>query len=214
LTCNVLERKGLERASDAVLERSGRINILVNGAGGNHPSATTDPEEDVAFFDLPEEGFRKTFDLNFTGTVLCCQVFGKAMLEFGPGSIINIASMSGFTPLTRVPAYSAAKAAILNFTRWLAVDMAKHYSPRLRVNAVAPGFFHTKQNHFLLYDERGENRALTERGRTIMTHTPMTRFGRENDLIGATVWLASEGSAFVTGTVVIVDGGFCAFSGV
>ena len=146
------------------------------------------------------------------GTIVPCQVFAHIMAEQGEGDIINIASMAGLRPLTRTIAYSAAKAGVSNFTQWLAVHMAQEYSPKIRVNAIAPGFFHTRQNHFLLYDEKtGE---LTPRGRSIIDHTPMQRFGKPEDLLGALFWLLSPGADFVTGTVVVVDGGFSAFSGV
>jgi len=214
LAADVLDEKGLGKARDAVLERTGRVDILVNGAGGNHPSATTDPEKGVTFFDIPGEGLEKVFALNFTGTINCCRVFGKVMAERKSGAVINIASMNAFIPLTRVPAYSAAKAAVVNFTRWLAVDMARNHSPALRVNALAPGFFETEQNRFLLYDESGSEPALTARGAAIIAGTPMGRFGKGADLAGAALWLASDAAAFVTGTVVAVDGGFSAFSGV
>lgn len=215
LTCDVLDEASLERARKRILEESEGIHILVNGAGGNHASATTRPEEGISFFDLPGEGFDRVFDLNLKGTVRACRVFGKVMAEKGAGAIINIASSSGLRPLTRVPAYSAAKAAVLNFTQWLAVDTAKNFSPRIRVNALVPGFFHTHQNHFLLYREaEGKEDALTERGRAILEHTPAGRFGTGEDLAGAAVWLASDAAEFVTGSVLVVDGGFNAFAGV
>ncbi len=213
LVGDVLDRPGLEAIRSEVLDRTGRIDILVNGAGGNRPEATTDPGGGVTFFDLNEAGFRRTFDLNFMGTVACCQIFGHAMAERGAGCVINIASINAFVPLTRIPAYSAAKAAVVNFTRWLAVDMARNHSSAIRVNAIAPGFFHTPQNHFLLYgDSDGEE--LTERGEAILRSTPQARFGKSGDLIGAALWLASDSASFVTGTVVVVDGGFSAWVGV
>ncbi len=144
--------------------------------------------------------------------MLPCQVFGKLMAEKGQGTILNISSMNAFRPLTRIPAYSAAKAGVSNFTQWLAVHMAQQYSPRIRVNAIAPGFFLTEQNRFLLYDE--QTRELTPRGQSIIAHTPMGRFGKPGDLFGATLWLLSEASAFVTGVIVPIDGGFSAYSGV
>ncbi len=214
LHCDVLDRGSIEKALDEIIRRSGRIDILVNGAGGNDPAATTKPEEGVTFADLPEEAFRRVFDLNLTGTVLCSQVFGRTMAEQGAGCIINIASLSGITPLTRIPAYSAAKAAVVNFTRWLAVDLAQNFSAKIRVNAIAPGFFDTPQNHFLLYEEQGGEEVLTERGRVIIAATPQGAFGKPEDLVGAARWLASESAAFVTGAVIAVDGGFSAFSGV
>jgi len=208
--CDVLDRTSLEAARDAVLARFGRLDILINGAGGNKKQATTSP--DLPFFDLPADAVRWVFELNLLGTLLPSQVFGRLMAEQGEGCILNISSMNAFRPLTRIPAYSAAKAAVSNFTQWLAVHMAQEYSPSIRVNALAPGFFLTAQNRFLLTDEAtGE---LTPRGRTIIEHTPLGRFGDPEDLLGTLLWLLSPASAFVTGIVVPVDGGFSAFSGV
>ncbi len=210
LSCDVRDRPALERACEAVLDRFGRVDILINGAGGNRPQATTTP--DLPFFDLPADALREVFDLNLMGTLLACQVFGQPMAAQGEGCILNISSMGAFRPLTRISAYSAAKAAVNNFTQWLAVYMAQEYSPRIRVNAIAPGFFLTEQNRFLLTDEQtGE---LTPRGHAIIAHTPMGRFGEPADLIGAVVWLLSPAAAFVTGAVIPIDGGFSAFSGV
>ena len=208
--CDVLNRETIEAAARQVLGAYGRIDILINGAGGNKKQATTSP--DLSFFDLPTDAVQWVFNLNFIGTLLPSQVFGKIMAEQGEGCILNISSMNAFRPLTRIPAYSAAKAAVSNFTQWLAVHMSQEYSPNIRVNAIAPGFFLTEQNRFLLTDERtGE---LTPRGRTIIDHTPMGRFGNPEDLIGTVLWLLSPGAAFVHGVVVPVDGGFSAFSGV
>ncbi len=212
--CDILDRAELEGTRTAILEQLGRIDILVNGAGGNAPDATTDPGDRESFFKLPAEGFRRVFDLNFFGTVLCCQVFGRTMADHGKGSVINIASLSGLTPLSRIPAYSAAKAAVLNFTQWLAVDLAQHGAAAVRVNSIVPGFFHTRQNHFLLYKEEDRSQGLTARGEAILVATPQARFGQGSDLAGAAVWLASDSAAFVTGTAVVVDGGFNAYSGV
>jgi len=207
---DVLKRETLIQAAVSIQAAFGGIDALINAAGGNHPSATTSAE--LAFFDLPEEALRFVFDLNLIGTILASQTFGRLMAERGEGAILNISSMSAFRPMTRVPAYSAAKAAVSNFTQWLAVYMAQEYSPRIRVNAIAPGFFLTAQNRFLLIDEvTGE---LTPRGRAIIQHTPMGRLGEPKDLIGTVLWLLSPASAFVTGVVVPVDGGFSAFSGV
>jgi len=192
------------------LGQFGRVDILINGAGGNRKRATTSP--DLAFFDLPADAIQWVFSLNFIGTLLPSQVFGRLMAEQEHGVILNVSSMNAFRPLTRIPAYSAAKAAVSNFTQWLAVHMAQEYSPRIRVNAIAPGFFLTEQNRFLLTDEQtGE---LTLRGKTIIAHTPMGHFGDPEDLIGTVLWLLSPGAKFVTGIVVPVDGGFSAFSGV
>lgn len=209
LKTNVLSRTDLERALEKTLEKFGRVDFLINGAGGNHPKATTSPE--APFFSLPEEAVRFVFDLNFMGTFLASQVFGKIMAERGEGVIVNIASMNAIRPLTRVVAYSAAKAAVANFTQWLAVYMAQEYSPRIRVVCLAPGFFLTEQNRYLLLDERGE---LTPRGKQILAHTPMGRFGDPEDLVGAVRWLLSPQAAFVTGVVIPIDGGFSAYSGV
>ncbi|MGA2260497.1 MAG: SDR family oxidoreductase [Acidobacteriota bacterium] len=207
---DVLKIESVRKAAGEVLARFGRVDCLINAAGGNQPQATTSP--DLKFFDLPTEALRWVFDLNLLGTILPCQVFGKTMAEHGSGVILNVSSMNAFRPLTRIPAYSAAKAGVSNFTQWLAVHMAHEYSPRIRVNAIAPGFFLTDQNRFLLKDrETGE---LTARGKSILAHTPMARFGDPEDLLGAVLWLLSPASAFVTGTIVPVDGGFSAYSGV
>lgn len=207
---DVLDRTLLESALETITEAFGVIHILVNGAGGNHPQATTNQER--SFFGLPREALEFVFDLNLVGTILPSQVFGQAMVAQREGVILNLSSMSAFTPLTLIPAYSAAKAGVSNFTQWLAVHMAQEYSPHIRVNAIAPGFFLTNQNRFLLTDEQtGE---LTDRGRKIIAHTPMARFGQPEDLLGTVLWLLSPASAFVTGIVVPVDGGFSAYSGV
>ncbi|MBN2423675.1 MAG: SDR family oxidoreductase, partial [Calditrichaceae bacterium] len=207
---NVLNREQMIEARQVVLDEFGKIDALINGAGGNNPRATTSP--DLSFFDLPAEAMDFVMKLNLQGTILPSQVFGSIFAEQKEGNIINISSMNAFRPLTRIPAYSAAKAAVSNFTQWLAVHMAQEYSPNIRVNAIAPGFFMTQQNRFLLTDEKtGE---LTPRGKTIIDHTPMKRFGVPGDLSGVLLWLLSTASAFVTGIVVPVDGGFSAFSGV
>jgi NAD(P)-dependent dehydrogenase (short-subunit alcohol dehydrogenase family) len=210
LGCNVLERESLEAAAQQVLERFGRVDILVNGAGGNRPQATTGPGQ--GFFDLPAEALRQVLDLNLMGTILPAQVFGKQMAAQKAGVVLNISSMNALRPLTRIAAYSAAKAGVSNFTQWLAVHMAQEYSPEIRVNAIAPGFFLTEQNRFLLTDQ--SSGVLTERGRAILQHTPQGRFGSADDLVGTALWLVSPAAAFVTGIVVPVDGGFSAFSGV
>jgi len=207
---DVLDPASVTRALDALVERYGNVDVLINGAGGNHPKATTNA--DMKFFDLPADALRWVFDLNLIGTIIPSQVFGRRMAQEGAGNILNISSMNAFRPLTRIAAYSAAKAGVSNFTQWLAVHMAQEYSPRIRVNAIAPGFFLTDQNRFLLTDEKtGE---LTARGRSIISHTPMGRFGQPDDLTGAVLWLLSPASAFVTGVVIPIDGGFSAFSGV
>ncbi len=209
--CDVLDKTSLESARGEVLAQFGRVDILINGAGGNKKQASTSQE--LSFFELPSDAIRWVFDLNLLGTVFPSQIFGKSMVEQGGGSILNVSSMNAFRPLTRTPAYAAAKAAVSNFTQWLAVHMAQEYSPHIRVNAIAPGFLLTEQNRFLLTDEATGD--LTPRGRTIIEHTPMGRFGDPRDLIGTIIWLLSpDASSFVTGIVVPVDGGFSAFSGV
>jgi NAD(P)-dependent dehydrogenase (short-subunit alcohol dehydrogenase family) len=210
LACNVLDRGALENAATAALAAFGPVDILINGAGGNRPLATTSAERPL--FDLDCGAVEQVFDLNFLGTLQCCQVFGRGMAERGQGCIVNIASMSSLRPLTRIPAYSAAKAAVANFTQWLAVHMANEYDPRIRVNALAPGFFITEQNRYLLLE--ASSGELTERGRKIVEHTPAGRFGLPEDLLGALLWLVSPAAAFVTGVVLPVDGGFSACSGV
>jgi NAD(P)-dependent dehydrogenase (short-subunit alcohol dehydrogenase family) len=208
--CDVLDKASVEAACSVVLEQFGRVDILINGAGGNKKQATTGP--DLSFFNLPSDAVQWVFNLNFIGTLLPSQVFGQVLAEQGEGVILNISSMNAFRPLTKIPAYSAAKAAVSNFTQWLAVHMSQEYSDKIRVNAIAPGFFLTEQNRFLLTDEAtGE---LTPRGKTIIDHTPMGRFGDPEDLIDTVLWLLSPGAAFVHGVVVPVDGGFSAFSGV
>lgn len=207
---DVLRKETLVAAADAVLKEFGSIDALINAAGGNNPQATAGPGQ--PFFDLPEEGLRRAADLNLLGTLFPCQVFGRHFAEQKRGNILNIASMAGIRPLTRVVAYSAAKAGIANFTQWLAVYMAQEYSPSIRVNALAPGFFLTEQNRFLLTEK--ETGALTARGKKILDHTPMARFGEPDDLLGTMAWLLSPASGFVTGIVVPVDGGFSAYGGV
>lgn len=201
-----------EDCKSAILKDFSQIDILVNGVGGNLKEATT--SADQSFFQLPNDAFNRVMDLNLSGGVIIpTQIFVKAMLtnENG-GSIINVTSMNALRPLTRIPGYSAAKAAVSNFTQWFAVHMAQEYSPKFRVNAIAPGFFLTEQNRFLLTDEK--TGAPTPRGKTIIDHTPMGRYGDADELAGAAVWLASDASRFVTGTIIPVDGGFSAFSGV
>ncbi len=221
VACNVLERPSIEAAAALIEKSFGPVTILVNGAGGNHKLATTTREflfpEDlkqkadgqVTFFDLDPQGIGFVFNLNFLGTLLPTQVFAKRMAELGGGTVVNISSMNAFTPLTKIPAYSAAKAAISNFTQWLAVHMSKVH---IRVNAIAPGFFLADQNRALMTNEDG---SLTPRGDRIITHTPMSRFGSPEDLGGTLLFLCSDaGSGFVNGAVIPVDGGFNAFSGV
>lgn len=215
--CNVLKKESLEEAHEKVMADLGTCDILINGAGGNNPKATTDNEyfnpDDMGkmktFFDLDQEGVEFVFNLNFLGTLLTTQVFAKDMLEKDDASIINISSMNAFTPLTKIPAYSGAKAAISNFTQWLAVHFSK---TNIRCNAIAPGFFATKQNEKLLFNDDGTPTARTHK---ILGSTPMDRFGKPEELIGALLFLVSkDASGFVNGVVIPVDGGFSAYSGV
>jgi NAD(P)-dependent dehydrogenase (short-subunit alcohol dehydrogenase family) len=208
---NVMDIEKIKSCRDEIMKDFGKVDILLNAAGGNTKEATT--SEELKYFDLPLSALEKVVGLNlFGGALLPSQVFGKIMVENKEGgSIINISSMSAFCPLTKVPGYSAAKAAVSNFTQWLAVHFAQEYNKNLRVNAIAPGFFLTTQNRFLLTNKDG---SLTPRGETIIAHTPMDKFGDPGDLIGACVWLASDASKFVTGIIVPIDGGFSAFSGV
>ena len=211
IAADVTDRTSLEAARDRIRKEFRRLDLLINGAGGNSPLATT--SEQQSFFDLPVAGVRQVFELNFIGTFLPCQVLGKLILDTaGQGQIINISSMNAFRPLTRIPAYSAAKAAVSNFTQWLAVHLAQNYTPKLRVNAIAPGFFLTDQNRFLLKDSK--TGKLTARGKTILAHTPAGAFGQAEDLISTLFWLLDPKSRLVNGVVVPVDGAFSAFSGV
>lgn len=209
LQCDVLDQKNLQDCCQKIIDKYGKIDCLVNGAGGNKPEATT--SDNFSFFDIPIEAHKQVLDLNFIGTMLPCQVFGKEIARQKNGAIVNIASISGLRPLSRASAYAAGKAAIINFTKWLAVYMCNHYSPQIRVNSIAPGFFNTEQNSYLLH---GDNGKLTRRGRSILDKTPQRRFGIPSELNGVLVWLLSESASFCTGTVVLVDGGFDAFSGV
>jgi NAD(P)-dependent dehydrogenase (short-subunit alcohol dehydrogenase family) len=205
---DALDKKSLERVCEEVVKKFGRVDMLINGAGGNKPQATTSP--DLSFFDLPQDAFRWVFDLNFTCTLLASQVFGKIMAKQKDGIVLNVSSMNYFRPLTRVPAYSAAKAAVSNFTQWLAVHFSQTYSPKIRVNAIAPGFFLTEQ----IGSPPKRDRQLDRPGKSIIDPTPMNRFGDPEDLVGAVLWLLSPASEFVHGAVIPIDGGFSAFSGV
>ncbi len=207
---NVLDKGEMDTAFAATVEKLGKVDVLINAAGGNKKEATCIPPA-TTFFDLDAEAIRWVFDLNCLGTMLPSQVFGQHFADREQGVIINISSMNAFRPLTRIAAYSAAKAAISNFTQWLAVYMAQNHSPNIRVNAIAPGFFLTEQNRFLLTNKDG---SPTARGERIIDHTPMNRYGRSEELIGTLIWLISEAANFVTGIVVPVDGGFSAYSGV
>lgn len=210
LAADVLDDASLRRADEQIRAAWGPVAVLVCAAGGNLPGATTTPEQ--SFFDLPSADLDAVTRLNFTGTLLPCQVFGRGMAEAHRGSIITIASMAGLRPLSRVVGYGAAKAAVINLTQWLATTLARDYGAGIRVNALAPGFFLTEQNRFLLTDPASGD--LTPRGQAIIAHTPMGRFGTPDDLLGALLWLASPASAFVTGAVIPVDGGFAAYAGV
>ena len=221
LSANVLERDSLEQARAVITKEWGGCDILINGAGGNHPKGTTSKEwlekEDIlnadpkitTFFDLDPQGIEFVFNLNFLGTLLPSQVFAKDMIDRKGATIINISSMNAFTPLTKIPAYSAAKAAVSNFTQWLAVHLSK---VGIRVNAIAPGFFLTQQNTALILNPDG---SYTDRGKKIVAGTPMDRLGRTEELVGTLLWLVNEeATSFVTGVVIPVDGGFSAYSGV
>ncbi len=208
--CNVLDRGSVEKACGETLEKYGTIDILVNGAGGSRREATTSPERE--FFDLDPDAIIDVLSLNYMSAVIPSQVIGRIFAQKKAGVILNISSIAGFVPLTRAIAYSSGKAATNNFTRWLAVHMAKNFSPEIRVNAIAPGFVLTQQNRFLLIDER--TGSLTERGQEVMRFVPMGRLGKPEEIVGAVLWLVSDSASFVTGAVVPVDGGFTAFSGV
>ncbi|MAS68569.1 MAG: SDR family oxidoreductase [Flavobacteriaceae bacterium] len=220
ISANVLDKESLENAKHIINKEFGLCDILINGAGGNHPLGTTsnthftiedlnnDSNDFKTFFDLDVEGIKFVFDLNFIGTLLPCQVFAKDMIETDNSCIINISSMNAFTPLTKIPAYSGAKAAITNFTQWLAVHFSK---VGIRVNAIAPGFFLTDQNRALLTNSDG---SLTDRGNQILNQTPMGRFGNAQDIVSSTLYLCDDNSSFVTGVVIPIDGGFSAYSGV
>ncbi len=209
IAADVLSRESLEAAREKIHEVFGLVEILVNGAGGNRPEATASP--DRPFFAIPPEAIQWVFNLNCLGTILPCQVFVPDMIQLQRGVVINITSMAAIRPLTRVVAYGAAKAAVANFTQWLAVHLAQNYTPKIRVNAIAPGFFLTEQNRYLLVDEAGNP---TPRGQTILAHTPAGRYGEPPDLVSTLLWLVDDQSAFITGAIIPVDGGFSAFSGV
>ena len=209
LTADVLDEEKLSLGYERIMNQYGRIDALINGAGGNMPGATVGPEQEI--FDLNLDDYAKVMDLNLKGTLLPTLVFGKAFRDTGIGSVINFSSMSSPHALTRVLAYSNAKAAIDNFTRWMATEMALKYGNRVRVNAVAPGFFISNQNRALLTNEDG---SYTERGQKVIDKTPFKRFGQQDEIYGAIHYLLSDASTFVTGTILAVDGGFSSFSGV
>ncbi len=216
IQADVLDKKALENAKNRIMDKYGNLDFLINCAGGNSPDATTkeefifpDSELSDTFFGISLDGFDKVMDLNLKGTVIPTMVFGKELVKNKSGVILNISSMNAFRPLTKIPAYSAAKASINNFTEWLAVHFAKS---NVRVNAIAPGFFITEQNRYLLFKENGE--SLSDRGKKIINNTPMGRFGKPEELIGVTLFLLSDLASFITGTVIPVDGGFNCYSGV
>jgi NAD(P)-dependent dehydrogenase (short-subunit alcohol dehydrogenase family) len=207
--CDVLDEGAVAGAVEDIMSKAGRVDILVNGAGGNRPGATVGPDSSI--FELGIEDFRQVNDLNLLGTVIPSIAFAKPMVAQGSGCIVNISSMAALLPISRVVGYSAAKAAVDNFTRWLAVELAAKYGEGIRVNAIAPGFFIAEQNRSLLLEKDG---SLTARGETIISQTPLKRFGRPEELMSTLLWLCDEQSSFVNGIVVPVDGGFSAFCGV
>ena len=209
LPADVLDRAELERARAHLLDQWGRVDILINAAGGNTPAATVVGER--TFFNLSREAIDDMLELNLIGSIIPSQVFGEPMAHQGRGSIVNVSSMAAVRPLTRVIGYAAAKSAIDNFTRWLAIELCLKYGPGLRVNAVAPGFFVGEQNRSFLLNA---DNTLTPRGQQIISHTPMGRFGEPEELIGAAIWLCSDAARFVTGVVIPIDGGFSAYAGV
>lgn len=206
---DVLSKASLEKACESVVSHFGGVDILINGAGGNHPKATCSPER--TFFDLETDAIRPVFDLNVTGAIITTQAFGQELIKKGRGNVINIASMTSYLPLTNTVAYSAAKAAVASFTQWMAVHFNQEYSSEIRVNAIAPGFLLTEQNRFLMQEEGGE---LTDRGNRVIQKTPMARFGEPEEMVGAVAWLCSDAASFVNGAIVPIDGGFSAYWGV
>ena len=212
IATDVLKAESVAAARDAVLAKYGRVDILINGAGGNHPKSITKKEANIFFSDLTVEGIKFTFDLNIMGTIVPSMIFGKVMIRQGEGAIINTSSMSADTPLSRTPAYSAAKAGISNFTKWLAADMAMNHSPKIRVNEIRPGFFPTLQNADLINKTPGVLTA--SRGQDILGGTPMKRYGKPEELLGGIVYLCSPSAVFTTGASLAIDGGFGSFCGV
>ena len=209
IKCDVLDETSVENAVNEIIQKAGKVDILVNCAGGNMSGATVTPDQTI--FDISIDQFRKVTDLNLLGTLIPTIAFTKPMVKQGKGCIVNISSMSAFLPLTRVVGYSASKAAINNFTQWMSVELANKYGSGIRVNAIAPGFFVAKQNRSLLLND---DDSLTARGETIISQTPMKRFGKPEELISTLLWLCDDKSSFITGIVVPVDGGYSAFSGV
>lgn len=208
IKADVLSRQDLEGARDTIMQKWGRVDGLVNGAGGNIPEAVIAPDADV--FEIDMDALKRAFDLNLYGTILPTTIFGKAMTKSGKGSIVNISSMAAQSAITRVLGYSMAKAAVDNFTRWMCVELAQRYGDAIRINAIAPGFFVTNQNRHLLTTSDG----YTSRGEAVINNTPFKRFGNPDELVGTLIWLLSDASKFVSGEVVCVDGGFNVFSGV
>lgn len=208
-SADVTDEESLQKVAQLIESQHYRIDVLINSAGGNMPGAVVRPDQN--FLDLDTDSLKKVMDLNYLGTVLPIKALLPLMLKHGKGNILNISSMAANRPMTRVMGYASAKAAIDNLTKWLSVELAQKHGPEFRVNAIAPGFFLTEQNRTLLTETDG---SLTQRGNQIITHTPMNRFGKPEDLLGALQWLCSDASAFVTGTIVAVDGGFSAYSGV
>ena len=206
---DVLDLASLQHACDLVLEKFGHVDILINGAGGNKAAATTSTS--LSFFDLPQDALKWVLNLNLLGTIYPTQVFGKVMAEQKSGTVVNISSMAAFKPLTNTVAYSAAKASVSSFTEWMSVHFCQNYSSEIRVNAIAPGFLLTQQNQYLLEDEQGN---ATERGKKIIDRTPMRRYGKPEELVGAVIYLCSDAASFVTGVVLPIDGGYNAYSGV
>ena len=209
LTADVMDKSSLQQARQKLMQQFGKIDILITAAGGNVSGATI--FGDLTFFNMPQAAFEQVVSLNLTGTLLPSQIFGEVMAQQKSGSIINVSSMTAQKPLTRVLGYGNAKAAVDNFTKWLAVELAHKYGDQMRVNAIAPGFFIGEQNRDFLLQADG---SYTPRGQLIIDHTPMRRFGEPEELVGTAVWLASDAAQFITGIVVPVDGGFSAFSGV
>jgi NAD(P)-dependent dehydrogenase (short-subunit alcohol dehydrogenase family) len=208
--CDVCKKDDLEKALEKTLAVYGRVDALVNGAGGNHPGAVTKDDDPMSFFDLEEEALSYVFDLDFKGTLYPCQVFGREMMKQKQGNIVNIGSMTGIRPLTRTVAYCAGKAAVHNFTQWLAIYYAKHGRPGVRVNCIAPGFFLAEQNRMMLVDP--ETGGDTPRGSAIKRQTPFDRYGDPEELTGALAYLLSPSASFVTGTILPVDGGYSVYS--